>query len=644
MKLDYRPEIDGLRAIAVTSVIIYHVDLTIDTTQVLPGGFLGVDVFFVISGFLITSLILSEIKLAGSFSILNFYERRARRILPALLVVMVSVLPVAWVVLLPEQLIDFSKSVLSSLFFGSNFYWEQTLKQYGAESAKFKPLLHTWTLAVEEQFYIIFPLVIAAIYRWRKSIVLPVLIVFFLVSLLFSEWMTKENYSFSFYLLPTRFWELLAGGILAFVSQQLKIDFISKLGSELLTSSGLILIVGSMLFIDLDSGHPGYITLLPVLGTLVIIGSVNSQTTVYRLLASRLFVGTGLISYSLYLWHYPVFAFSRLSQFEYGQVDRVKWLILIVILSILSYLFIEKPFRNRRVMSLGSLFVFLSFLFSVAFIFSVYSIVNDGVKSRHSDLVALYGKNEFDNARLKKLSNSIRRKLILDAGFKSAREYERDVLWFSSKINTKKTLILGNSHAKNMFIIFHQNLDRFPEFEFAIFRMQIDAEEKDYKDLFSSLNFLAADVILISTNFRNDEGRQDLDALPGFIDKLKSKGKEVWLASNSPKFVSYESETIFDKLLRNNSKEFTPLVVNHRYYLKQLPRVGLINKRLRVIAEDREIPFLDKNKFTCNDESRACTGITPQGYKVYFDGEHYTLEGARYFGKIIQEIRWLQDF
>ena len=169
MKINYRPEIDGLRTIAVISVVIYHLQIFFGSSQFLRGGFLGVDIFFVISGFLITSIIIGEINQTGSFSFSNFYERRLRRLLPALLIVIIATLPVAWYILLPEQLVDFSKSVISSLAFGSNFYWHFSLQEYGAESALRQPFLHTWSLAVEEQFYLIYPVFLLFIYKWYNN-------------------------------------------------------------------------------------------------------------------------------------------------------------------------------------------------------------------------------------------------------------------------------------------------------------------------------------------------------------------------------------------------------------------------------------------------------------------------------------------
>ena len=170
MKLNYRPEIDGLRAVAVASVILYHAQITIFGYKPFKGGFIGVDIFFVISGYLITSIILKELVTTGSFSFKHFYERRIRRILPALLVVMLASLPFAWVYLLPNSLVDFSKSILYSLGFSSNFFFHYSGQQYDAESGLFKPFLHTWSLSVEEQFYIFFPIIVLIAFKYLDSL------------------------------------------------------------------------------------------------------------------------------------------------------------------------------------------------------------------------------------------------------------------------------------------------------------------------------------------------------------------------------------------------------------------------------------------------------------------------------------------
>ena len=185
MKLNYRPEIDGLRAISVLAVIFYHSELSLSEKNLFQGGFLGVDFFFVISGYLITSLILKELYLTGSFSLKNFYERRARRILPALILVMLVSIPFAWKYLLPSSLIDYSKSILYSLGFTSNFYFHNVQLDYFDLDSKFRPFLHTWSLSVEEQFYLLFPIFLLIIFKLKKNLIFKLFVILIILNLFF---------------------------------------------------------------------------------------------------------------------------------------------------------------------------------------------------------------------------------------------------------------------------------------------------------------------------------------------------------------------------------------------------------------------------------------------------------------------------
>ncbi len=216
MRIQYRPELDGLRTIAVVAVILYHAQITIFDNQPFQGGFIGVDIFFVISGYLITSIILKELVTTGSFSFKYFYERRIRRILPVLIFVMLVSLPFAWIFLLPNSFIDFSRSILYSLGFSSNFYFWSSGQVYGAENSLLKPFLHTWSLSVEEQYYILFPLVLLITFKFLRKYLIHILILGFFISLFIADWGSKNYPSFNFYVLPTRAWELLAGSILAY--------------------------------------------------------------------------------------------------------------------------------------------------------------------------------------------------------------------------------------------------------------------------------------------------------------------------------------------------------------------------------------------------------------------------------------------
>jgi len=374
MKIKYRPEIDGLRTIAVLSVIIYHMNIYVGSALFFKGGFFGVDIFFVISGFLITSLIIAELEETERFSIFNFYERRIRRIFPILFLVIFVSIPFAFKYLLPAQMIDFSKSLLASLFFGSNFYWHYAFQQYGAESAALRPFVHTWSLSVEEQFYVFFPLIMIMIHRWAKPYRLIILSIFTLLSLSLAQWTTMSNPSLSFHMLPSRFWELTTGAIVAhilYVNPEIRPSRLYKW----LPHFGLFLILYSIVFIPFKFGqHPGYITLIPVLGTVFVIGFSRQNDFTTKLLSRKLFVGIGLISYSLYLWHHPIFAFGHILNHNPGFYDKTIWILLTFILSILSYFLIECPFRSRNRVSRKTLLLSVAAAIIAISAFSVYTI------------------------------------------------------------------------------------------------------------------------------------------------------------------------------------------------------------------------------------------------------------------------------
>ena len=382
MKLTYRPEIDGLRAIAVVAVILYHAQISILGYQPFTGGFIGVDIFFVISGYLITSIILKELVTTGSFSFKHFYERRIRRIIPALLFVILASLPFAWIYLLPNSFVDFSKSILYSLGFSSNFYFHYTIQQYGAESGLIKPFLHTWSLSVEEQFYILFPIILLVIFKYFKKYLIHILILGFAISLGFADWGSKNHPSFNFYVLPTRGWELLAGSILAYFEITNGHRSKNKILNLILPTIGLILIGHSILFFNDKMFHPSFYTLSPIIGVCLIIWFSCKNELITKILSTKLFVGVGLISYSLYLWHYPIFAFARVTEFIQGSLlNKLLLAIVILVLSIFSYYFIEKLFRNRKYNFLKILIILLTSIL-IIIIFNLKSIYSEGFKKR----------------------------------------------------------------------------------------------------------------------------------------------------------------------------------------------------------------------------------------------------------------------
>lgn len=378
--MKYRPEIDGLRAVAVVPVILFHAGFS-----AFSGGFVGVDVFFVISGYLISTIIISE-KDAGTFSLARFYERRARRILPALFLVMLVSLPFAWLWLFPPDMKDFSASLVAVNAFSSNilFYLESG---YFGTAAALKPLLHTWSLAVEEQYYVLFPLFLLIVWSFGKARIAYLLAAMALLSLVASQ-VFHQHRSFTFYLLPTRAWEILIGALVAFYLYSLKADGsaprrVGQASAQLVAMLGIGLIAFAVFTFTSDTPSPGLYTLAPTLGTALVILFGHEGTLVGKLLSARPVVGLGLMSYSTYLWHQPLLAFARHRSLEEPSTVLLCALILAAfILAYLSWRFVEMPFRDRRRVPRNGLVAFVAVCTTLCVAFGAYGYATDGYQAR----------------------------------------------------------------------------------------------------------------------------------------------------------------------------------------------------------------------------------------------------------------------
>lgn len=350
--MQYRREIDGLRALAVLPVILFHAGF-----ETFSGGFVGVDVFFVISGYLITTIIINELD-DDKFSIINFYERRARRILPALFVVMLACLPFAWMWLLPSDMKDFSQSLVAVSLFASNIlFWRES--GYFAAAAELKPLLHTWSLAVEEQYYVLFPIFLLLTWRFGRRFVIATLAVIAIISLGLAEWGSTAKPAATFYLLPTRGWELLLGAFTAFYLSSHAQGNVSAIVKEIGSLLGLFLVLYSVFYFDASTPFPSLYTLAPTIGTVLIIALASNESLVGKILGWKIFVGIGLISYSAYLWHQPLFAFARHLSLTEPHHDLLTALaIATFILAYITWKFIESPFRNKNKVSKHQIFYF----------------------------------------------------------------------------------------------------------------------------------------------------------------------------------------------------------------------------------------------------------------------------------------------
>ena len=389
-----------------------------------------VDIFFVISGYLITSIIFQELTTTKTFSFKYFYERRIRRILPALLFVMLVSIPFAWIYLVPTSLIDFSKSVLYSIGFSSNYYFWYSGQQYGAESGWLKPFLHTWSLSIEEQYYILFPMIFLIISKYLRQYLFSALIFGFIISLILAEWGSRNYPSFNFYSLPTRGWELLAGSILAYFEITRGYRNKHKLLGFILPSIGILLIAHSIFYFNDSMFHPSFYTLSPIIGVCLIIWFSDKDELITKILSSKIFVGVGLISYSLYLWHYPILSFARITEFTQGNFyNLILIFIIILALSIFSYFFVEKPARNKK---FKFKVIFLSIIFLYIFlIISNYLILKKIPNYFEENVITNFKTNLKTN-----LKNT------------NCQEIQKDYLKCSLNFekNNQKIFLLGDSH------------------------------------------------------------------------------------------------------------------------------------------------------------------------------------------------------
>jgi peptidoglycan/LPS O-acetylase OafA/YrhL len=361
--LTYRPEIDGLRTLAVMPVILFHAGV-----QIFAGGFVGVDIFFVISGYLITSIILGEL-MRGEFSLARFYERRARRILPPLFLVLLTCLPFAWWWLEPEALQSFAKSVVAVPLFSSNFlFWRES--GYFDTAAELKPLLHTWTLAVEEQYYVFFPLFLMATWKlFSRRWIFALLVVATITSLVVAERGVLRESPAAFYLLHSRAWELLIGSLIAFYfSWRPRVSHASGALAEWAGALGLGLITYAVFMFSEATPFPGVNALVPTLGAALIILFASPATWVGKLLCLKPMVGIGLISYSAYLWHQPIFAFARHKSLLPPSLPTMLALTLLaLLLAYASWRYVERLFRARQTFDRAQIFRMGAFA-SMAFV------------------------------------------------------------------------------------------------------------------------------------------------------------------------------------------------------------------------------------------------------------------------------------
>lgn len=389
--LAYRPDIDGLRALAVLAVVIFHFN-----KQWLPGGFVGVDIFFVISGYLITGIVAKQLA-QGQFRFTEFYLRRIRRIFPAAAFMIFVTLLAGLTLMLPSDVSDLSGSALASLLSVANIYfWKYLDISYFAASSDMVPLLHMWSLGVEEQFYLLWPafLFFAFACMQKRGLVIIALLLA-AASFAWGQLNLASDQKFAYYMLPSRAGELLIGAVTYFICQMVTFR-VQRAYAEIIAAVGLAIVVWSLLTIRETDGFPGLISAVPTVGVALLIAAGNfSSTAVNSLFSLRPLVAVGLISFSLYLWHWPVLAFYRYAMGEPDLMGGLMCLVIMVVMTLVSYFGIEKPFRHSGAPAKAYA---LSGLLLATGVLSIIAISSNG-------LIKLFSPENYAE-RLAKLSNN----------------------------------------------------------------------------------------------------------------------------------------------------------------------------------------------------------------------------------------------
>jgi peptidoglycan/LPS O-acetylase OafA/YrhL len=658
MKITYRPEIDGLRAIAIGAVILYHAQITILGHQPFKGGFIGVDIFFVISGYLITSIILKELITTGSFSFKRFYERRIRRILPALLFVMLVSLPFAWMYLLPSSFIDFSKSILYSLGFSSNYYFHYSGQQYGAESGFLKPFLHTWSLSVEEQFYILFPIVLLIIFKYFRKYLIHILILGFVISLGLADWSSRNYPSASFYFLHTRIWELLAGSILGYFEIKGGVRFKYKILNLTLPSVGLFLIGHSILFFNDKMFHPSFYTLSLIIGICLIIWFSHKDEIITKILSTKLFVGIGLISYSLYLWHHLIFSFTKITGLVTGSITgRLLLILILLICSIISYSFVEKPFRNKKNNTkniLKLIITLIIFLIS----FNIYVINNDGIKKRLPEIfqIKLSEQNinfhQKDNTRIVVLIgdshaealgfslNEVIKKKDLSLIRFATESYLTEFNYLLKKNNKIKENFIERNvkidnflvENSNLIVVFHQR------WSLRLLETYFDNEEGNKEYLYDNEFPEYLEPINIKTSSLKERQKYIKEGLLTQINKIINQGHKLVLVYPVPEMGVSPNEYLLRKYVANKNL-FPVFSGSYEVYKKR-------NKLIFEILDNIENPNIIRvypHKLFCDEQIKNRCVANDHNNIFYWDDDHLSIQGSKLVvDEIIKEIEKIE--
>ncbi|MDC3036374.1 acyltransferase [Candidatus Pelagibacter sp.] len=624
-----RIDIEALRGLSVILVILYHFKFNSLEFQIIKGGFIGVDIFFVISGFIITKIIMDN--KIENFSLLYFYERRIKRIIPLLSVVLIiSIISLFFIFdfFLLNKNINASISIFSAI---SNFYfWSSAvLYQFAEENNLIN--LHFWSLSIEMQFYILFPLLFIFFRKNEKFLHLFVLS-FLILSYLFVVKIYKVHNFFNFYNSFSRVFEFFSGAMIFFYSSKLK-NFVNEKFHLSLYFLGLVILFIYLQFLQNEAFHPSpYAPVFIISLALMII--FNNDNSLKKL--KKYFSYLGKISYSLYLWHFPILVIASYSLSELTDLHKIILIAICFLFSIISYFLVEKKFREIKL-------IYSLIIFFILFLFLILS--KQAVKLKKQN----FSNYIFDNYYLayesslylrNKNKYSLRKE-------KNIFSFKNDSINYSPQFdqnnNKSKVLVLGDSHSKDLFNFFKTNEEKFNDYEFARYGINL-SDLKNYRkiNLINSDNFLNSDYIFFSQRYKQN----DIKDLQNLINLAKKYDKKLIVFLKRPEFTSNDkkNQTILDLFyLKNDEKISKKLMDNYMFNNLKSLNFKKINESIKNIYSEKTVLF-DLYNIFCDDLEKTCHSVDNNNKKIFYDYGHLTLDGSKFIGEILFNSKFHKDY
>ena len=605
----YRSDIDGLRAVAVLTVVLYHYGIA-----PFSGGFIGVDVFFVISGYLITKNLFSDLS-GEQFSLVRFYDRRFRRILPALLVVLVASLAAGYVLLLPGDFARLGESGMFAAFGFSNFYFLWS-SGYFDPAAEMQPLLHTWSLAVEEQFYLFWPILMWCVWRLRQSsmLLLAMLAVIALASFASSVYWVEADQPVAFFMLHTRAWELAAGAALVFAK-----PIASRALGEAMGWGGLALISYAAVVLTAETAFPGWNALYPCVGAALLVWPKSVPTTPDRLLSLRPAVFIGLISYSLYLWHWPILVFFR--HYANAGMPTLAEATILIALSIaaawLSLHLVERPVRQMRFKSWAPGYTIAAGALAMGATAAIasYPYLAGGLPGRLDEQSRHYAA--FDPyERQHEYSGCSVREAPADGSLPNC---------LTRKGGEPRLLILGDSYATQLALPVYQSNDEAtlitignngcrPVLDSVGRRSCTDLMESTFDSYLRDGDF---DAVILAARWRNGN---DIRKLRKTLIEILRSADHVYVVGQPIEYTTTLPSLLASASLPRRSHEISTF---NRY-----EEVAAIEEKIKSSLEGLPVTYVSPLQALC-DTDGTCQTVTEDNVPIQYDYGHLTREGAR---------------